>query len=316
MCDENDNARFDAALARRGLSRREFAAMGTAVLAWACSPTGSNADERGATSGTEVIPLSEDRVSIATPDGQADAFFVHPAKDDHPAVLLWTDIAGLREAFKAMARRLAREGYGVLIVNPYYRWAKSPQWDSFAEWMDKSGVDGVALWREKLTKDAISSDAKAAIGWLVEQPGVDTSAGVGTMGFCMGGPFAMWTASAVPEWVRAVATFHGSRLVAEGEDSPHRSLSGSKAAYLIAIARNDDEKDPTADDTLRDAAKAAGRPAEIEVYPADHGWMVADSPVYAESPAEGAWQRLLVLFSENLRHGSVMLPPPEAEQPL
>ena len=304
MCDESDNARFDAALARRGLSRRQFAAMGSAVLAWACTPSASVSEEPGDAPGAapagEPVTISEDMVSIATPDGQADAFFVHPQTGKHPAVILWTDIAGLREAFKAMARRLAREGYAVLAVNPYYRWAKSPQWESFAEWMEKSGVDGVAQWRKQLTQSAIASDAAAYIGWLDEQSGVDASAGVGTMGFCMGGPFALWTAAAVPERVRAAASFHGSRLVAEGPESPHRSFAQSKAAYLIAIARNDDEKEPDAGDALSNAAEAAGRPAEVEVYPADHGWMVADSPVYAESPAEGAWQRLLVLFAENL----------------
>lgn len=300
MCDETDLDRFNAALARRGLSRREFAAMGSAVLLWACG--GSASQPSGAASSASGSPgLGESTVSITTPHGEADAFFVHPAAGRHPAVLLWPDIAGLREAFRAMARRLAREGYAVLVVNPYYRNAAAPQFESFAEWMDGAGRAKVEPWRKAFTPEAIASDAAAYVQWLDRQPATDTSAGVGTMGFCMGGPFTIRTAAAVPGRVAAAASFHGGGLVTPDADSPHLLIPRTSAAYLVAIAQDDDAKKPDVDDTLRATAKQAGRPAEVEVYPADHGWTVGDSPAYQEAAAEGAWQRLLVLFADNLK---------------
>lgn len=302
MCDEIDLFQFDAALRRRGLSRREFAAMGSAVLLWACSGSESESSTPSAANvSASPSVLSEDMVTISTPDGKADAFFVHPATGRHPAVLLWPDIAGLREAFKAMARRLAREGYAVLVVNPYYRNAPAPQFESFAEWMDSGGMAKVEPWRKAFTPQAIASDAAAYIQWLDGQPATDTLAGIGTMGFCMGGPFTIRTAAAVPGRVAAAASFHGGRLVTPDADSPHLLFPQTRAAYLIAIAQNDDAKEPDVDDTLRNTAKQAGRPAEVEVYPADHGWTVGDSPAYHEAAAEGAWQRLLVLFTDNLK---------------
>ncbi|MEY4054857.1 MAG: hypothetical protein RL519_192, partial [Pseudomonadota bacterium] len=105
------------------------------------------------------------------------------------------------------------------------------------------------------------------------------------------------TAHAVRDRVRAAASFHGASLVTDKPDSPHLLLKATKASYLFAIARNDDARAPGDKDALRAAAKAAGRAAEVEVYPADHGWCTIDAPVYDKVQAERAWARMLVLFS-------------------
>ncbi len=294
MCDEQDLAGFDW----KALNRRQFAGFGVAGAAAslaACSATGTMLDGDEATG-----RLTESTVAFATPDGQMDAFFVHPSGERHPGVLLWPDIAGLREAFMVMARRLASEGYAVLVVNQYYRSRRAPLWNDFAAFQRDDGFGKAGALREMLGPQAIMRDATAAIAWMDGQKAVDTTRGIGTQGYCMGGPFTVYTAAAVPSRVRAAASLHGGGLVREGEMSPHRLLNDSRAAYLFAIAQNDDVKDPQVKAALRQASQAAGVPAEIEVYPADHGWTVLDSPAYDEAAAERAYGRILALYRGQL----------------
>ena len=129
MCDDLTAHDADAALAARGLTRRDFAALSGAAALIGC--TGA--------SEPPLPPLGERSVSSPTSDGVADAFLVHPPQGAHPGILLWPDIAGLREAYRAMARRLAAAGYAVLVVNQYYRNAPAPVMASFAEWLDPAG---------------------------------------------------------------------------------------------------------------------------------------------------------------------------------
>jgi carboxymethylenebutenolidase len=290
MCDETTRPAEEAALARRGLTRREFAAMGAAAAVAGCAGnalgTGGSAE------------LSEGPVNIATADGMADGFFVHPAKGAHPGVILWPDVAGLREAKKIMARRLAAAGYAVLVVNPYYRDAPAPVMNSFSEYRTPEGEARIAPMRAKLTPEAVTRDGAAYVAFLGGSGAVDRKRKIGTQGYCMGGPFAVRTAAAAPDRVGAAASFHGGGLVDDKPDSPHRLLAATKASYLFAIARGDDAKQPAAKDELRKAADTARRPAEIEVYAADHGWCVPDSPVYDPNEADRAWARLLALYEK------------------
>lgn len=286
MCDDLTAIEEEQALDARGIDRRSFAAIGVAGLGTLAVPLAAKAP----------AGLVEQMVTVTTPDGKLDAFFVHPAKGRHPAVILWPDIAGLREAYKVMARRLAADGHAVLVLNQYYRSAPAPHFEAITQWRTPEGQAKLRPMIPLLTAEAIERDAKAAVTWLDGQKAVDKKRGIGSSGYCMGGPFTVRTAHAVPGRVRAAASFHGGSLVTDKPDSPHQLLKATKAGYLFAIARNDDARAPGDKDALREAAKAAGRPAEVEVYPADHGWCTIDAPVFDKAQADRAWERMLVLF--------------------
>lgn len=291
MCDKHTVAELDATLARRGLTRREFAALGTAAAIVACTP----ADGEGAKSA-----LDEADVSIATEDGTADAFFVHPRDGAHPGIVMWPDVAGLREAYKVMARRLAAAGYTVLVANQYYRDAPAPILTSLSEWFSNEAQARLKPMMARIDGEATARDARAFAAWLDMQDAVDTARGIGTCGYCMGGQFALRTAAAVPARVGAACSFHGAMLVTDAPDSPHLLMKDTRANFLIAIARNDDARSPDEKDILRKAAREAQRPAEIEVYPADHGWCTIDAPSYDKEQAEKAWGRMLATYEAAL----------------
>lgn len=286
MCDDFTSRAHDEALARRGLTRRQFSALGVAAVLAGCT-----------THGQTGLPLAEETVRITTQDGLADAFFVYPAKGAHPGVVLWPDIAGLREAFRIMARRLAGAGYAVLAVNQYYRSAPAPVMESFSEYLTDAGQALAARYGALLTGDATARDAQAFVAFLDGKEAVDTQRGIGTNGYCMGGPMTVRTAAAAPARVKAAASLHGASLVTGQPDSPDKLIGGTRASYLFAIARNDDQRAPDVKNVLRQDVKAANRPAEIEVYHADHGWCVPDTPAYDPVEADRAWQRMLALFA-------------------
>lgn len=312
MCDDTTEAENEAFLERTRLGRREFGVGAGAVVATVsagCGPTPTStpptsepaADAHAAVaSDAAAAALVQRSVTIDTPDGSAEAFFVAPEGGRHPGVILWPDIAGLRDAYRRMAARLAGEGYAVVAVNQYYRSAELPIFESFAEWRTDEGRARIGPLREALTPEAITSDGAAFVAWLDRQAEVDPARPLASIGYCMGGPFTVRTAAAVPDRVGAIGSFHGGGLVSDEPSSPHLLFAQMKAAALICIADNDDERQPAAKDALREAADAAGLEAEIEVYPAQHGWCTLDSPVYDEAQAERAWARMLALFAAHL----------------
>ena len=287
MCDQDQL--ID--MGRRGVSRREFGAMGAMAALAACASVEAEAQQGG---------LTETDASFAAPGGTMDAVFIHPASGKHPAVILWPDIAGIREAKKIMARRLAAAGYSVLVPNPYYRSLPAPQFADFDAWRSGGGMQKVGPWMAQNTPAAIAETTRAVVAWLDQQGSVDTGKGVGVQGYCMTGSWTIRGAAAVPSRIRGAASFHGGGLVSDAPDSPHQLFDESRAAHLIAIARNDDAQQPTHKEILKAAAAAANRPAEIEVYDADHGWTVPDSPSYDQAEADRAWARLLNLYKTNL----------------
>ncbi|MEM8918355.1 MAG: dienelactone hydrolase family protein [Pseudomonadota bacterium] len=296
MCDEAKLKQW----AQDALSRRQFGVLVGAAAVTACVPgeagERSEGDESDATAG-----LVENAVTFETADGTMDALFIHPAEGEHPAVIFWPDIASIRESKRNMARRLAGEGYAVLVLNPYYRDVAGEQFTDFATFFADEGFAKVRPWRGKLDADSIGRDAVSAVAWLDEQASVDTAKGIGTQGYCMGGPFTVWSAAAVPDRIKAAASFHGGGLVrADYPKSPHKLLDQSQAAFLIAVARDDDAKEPDAKTAFAAAAEAAGRPATVDVYEGDHGWTVPDSPAYDKPAAEKAYADLLALYSDAL----------------
>lgn len=291
MCDDRTAAEDEAAQrAEGGLSRRAvFGAMSMTALAACATPPANAAD------------VVESDVNISTPDGTCDAHFAHPASGAHAAVLVWPDIMGLRPAFRVMGKRLAQSGYAVLTVNPFYRLQRAPVLAEGQTFQDPEVRQRLMGLMRGFTPATQAADATALVGWLDQQAAVDTRKKVGTTGYCMGGSFVLRTAAALPNRVGAGASFHGGGLATAAPESPHLLIPQTRANFLIAIAQNDDAQDPQAKETLRTAFAAANRPAEIEVYPARHGWCVIDGQAYDEAQAERAWARLLHLFETSLR---------------
>jgi len=286
MCDqdhfEDDRLEYEA----KGLvTRRQFGVLLGAGVAMML-PQVANA-----------VTVTDAEVTIKTPDGTCDAYFVHPASGTAPGVLVWPDIFGLRPAFRQMGKRLAEAGYSVVVVNPFYRTKKAPTADQGAA----TPIPSLLPLAQSLNATTHMSDAKAFIAWLDQQPSVAKNRKVGTQGYCMGGPIAFRTAAAVPDRVGAIASFHGGGLVTMNADSPHLQASKTKAQLLIAIAANDDMRSPDEKNVLKDTFAKSGQPAEIEVYTgAAHGWCPPDSGVYNEPQAEKAWSRLIALYGKAL----------------
>jgi carboxymethylenebutenolidase len=286
MCDQDHSEEDLQQYEARGLvTRKQFGIMLGAGIAMML-PKVANA-----------VTVTESEVTIKTPDGTADCYFVHPSTGTAPGVLVWPDIFGLRPAFRQMGKRLAESGYSVLVVNPFYRKQPAPTASKGAA----TPIQEVLPLAQALNETTHMTDAKAFIGWLDQQSSVAKNRKMGTQGYCMGGPMAFRTAAAVPDRVGAVGSFHGGGLVANAANSPHLQAAKSKAQFLIAIAENDDKQAPNDKTALKETFAKANLPAEIEVYAGSmHGWCPPDSGVYNEPLAEKAWSRLLALYGKAL----------------
>lgn len=279
MCDLNDQEELSK------YTRRDFGMWAASAGLLTVLPVVANA-----------AAVVEREVSITTPDGICDAYFVAPTSGAAPGVLVWPDVFGLRPAFRQMGRRLAESGYSVLVVNPFYRQKKAPT----ATQGGQTPIVEVMPLMQALTPAMHLSDGKTFVAWLDAQAEVDKARKLGTTGYCMGGPIAVRTATVAPGRVGAVGTFHGAAMVTAEPDSPHRLVAQTRASYLIAVAENDDTKEPEAKAALRAAFDSAKLPAEVEVYPAAHGWCPPDTRVYDAAQSERAWTRLLATFSKAL----------------
>jgi carboxymethylenebutenolidase len=287
-------------MASDDITRRDF--VKTTVAAGLAAGAGANLGAQ---------QVAETSVEIKTPDGTCDAAFIHPPTGSHPAVVIWPDAFGLRPSMREIAKRLAAEGYSVLVPNPFYRVAKAPVFQ------DASNFNfGDPAQRSTLTplmgsinaEGAAERDAVAFIAWLDAQPQVDRTKKVGTQGYCMGGALVVRSAAAVSNRVGAGASFHGGGLVTATPNSPHLLAPKIKARMYFGVAANDDAQQPDAKTKLKEAFDAAKVPAEVEVYPqAQHGWCVPDmpkqpngQPIYSKPDAERAWGKLLALYKAGL----------------
>ena len=290
MCDQDHYEQDLHDYVERGaVTRREFSAISFGAGMALLLPSVANA-----------VAVTESDVKIKTPDGVADCYFVHPATGAAAGVLVWPDILGLRPAFRQMGKRLAESGYSVLVVNPFYRSKPAPVVPLGASFSDPETRKTVMGLAGVLNATTHVTDAKAFISWMDTQAAVDKRKKVGTTGYCMGGPIVMRTAAAVPDRVGAGGSFHGGGLVTKNADSPHLLVPTMKAQFLFAVAQNDDEREPESKTILKETFAKANLPAEIEVYPAAHGWCPPDSAVYNEAQAEKAWSRMLALFGKAL----------------
>jgi carboxymethylenebutenolidase len=281
------------------LRRRDFVALSVATgVAGAALPA--------AAAPLEVV---EKNVTITTADGTCDAAWFHPATGKHPGVLLWTDAFGLRPSMRAMGRRLAADGYAVLVPNPFYRVGKGPFYETAAnvDFKDKATFAKIGPLMGSIgAAGAAETDAVAFVKFIDAQPEVDKGRKIGTQGYCMGGALVLRTAAAVPERIGAGASFHGGGLVTDKPDSPYTLAPKIKATLLIAIAGSDDAKQPDAKDKLRKAFDDARVSARVEVFAEKHGWCVPDmpqddgAPIYNQVDAERAWSELLALYKSAL----------------
>ena len=287
MCDSDNNQGYivDTSFTRRSV-----------VL------TMSSAAVLAALPGTALASdVTETDVMVPTPDGSADAALFYPAgKGAWPAVLMWPDILGLRPVFREMGRRLAGAGYTVLVPNPFYRTRRAPIVTGPFDFNDKAAMAKLLDLKATLTDARIDSDASAFVAFLDKQKQTNRRKGAGVQGYCFSGPFAFHTGAVRSDSIRSVATFNGAGLVTKDANSTHLLIPKTKASFVVAIARNDDQRQPDAKDVLKKAFSAAKRPATVEVYPADHGWCVAGGGTYNEAAAEKAWAELLKLYRTNL----------------
>jgi carboxymethylenebutenolidase len=291
MCDQDSiDDILEYELRNPGISRRRFGALSLGAGLISLLPPVAGA-----------VTVQDSEVDIKTPDGTADAYFVHPATGAAPAVLVWPDIYGLRPAFRQMGRRLAESGYSVLVVNPFYRAKRAPTAPEHPDFNDAATRTALMGLMGALTPETTVTDARAFVTWLDAQQSVSRKQKMGTSGYCMGGPLTMRTAATVPGRIGAGASFHGGGLVTDKPDSPHLLIPKIKAHYLFAIAENDDQRQPDAKSVLRDAFAKTNVPAEIEVYAGTlHGWCPPDSRAYNDAQAEKAWARMLALFKSAL----------------
>ena len=277
-----------------GLPRRDFVKSVAAGLAVA-----------GAASGAPKIVETE--VEIKTPDGTCDAAFIHPASGSHPGVLLWPDAFGLRPSMRDMAKRLAAEGYSVLVPNPFYRMGKAPFFTDVTTFSFQNPTERAKITPLMASVNAPGNpekDAVAYIGFLDAQKQVNTKKKIGTQGYCMGGPLVMRTAATVPDRVGAGGSFHGGNLVTDKPDSPHLLAPKIKAKMYFGVAMSDDKTRPDDKVKLKEAFEAAGNPAEVELYSTCyHGWCVPDmpkqpdgTPTYDKAEADRAWGKLTALY--------------------
>jgi carboxymethylenebutenolidase len=280
---------------KHDVSRRKFIAR--SVAAGLVAATGP--------SFAATVSVVESDVMVETPDGACDAAFLHPASGAYPGVIIWPDAAGLRPTMRDMAKRLAAEGYSVLVPNVFYRVSKAPQFTTAAN-IDFRSADTMAKLRPLMSSvqstGNAEKDAVAYVAFLDAQPQVDKTKKIGTQGYCMGGALVVRTAAAVPDRVGAGASFHGGGLVTDKPDSPHLLAPKIKSRMYFGVAANDDQRQPDAKDKLKESFAKAGVPAEIEVYPAKHGWCVPDmpiedgAPIYDKAQAERAWGKLIALY--------------------
>jgi carboxymethylenebutenolidase len=249
-----------------------------------------------------MIKMSEREIEIHTSDGMSEGVLYQPDGGRRwPGIIFLTDIGGIRDATREMARRLAAEGYCVLLPNVFYRNARPPVFGFPRVIGEEQTMRRIAELTAPLTPEALERDALSYIEYMANRDSVREGA-MGVVGHCFTGGVALRVAAARPDRIAAAVSFHGGGLYTDAPTSPHLVLPRIKASLYLAHAIKDNSMPPEAIEKLEEALAAWGGKYESEVYDgAYHSWTALDSPVYNERQAERAFQKMTELFAETLK---------------
>lgn len=240
-------------------------------------------------------------IEIKTQDGACRSYVYRPAgSGPWPAVLVYMDGIGIRPAMLEVGEKLASYGYFVLLPDLFYR--SGPY-----QPMDPAEVFGNPDKRKVLmekffafaTPAHVMSDTRAFLDYLASQRDVKPGK-IGTTGYCMGGLMSLSAAGTYPERIAAAAAYHGGRLATDAPDSPHLLAPKVQARVYVAGAMEDHSFTDEMKNKLEDALTRAGVDHKIETYPAKHGWVFRDTPVYDAAACERHWQTMSELFGATL----------------
>jgi carboxymethylenebutenolidase len=246
--------------------------------------------------------VTQRSVQVETPDGVCTAALSVPVGEGPwPAVVMFHDAGGMRDAMRQMGERLSALGYLVLVPDIYYRNGPYAAGDAPGARSKEAEEKLLAMmWGYKA--DMAVKDAAAMIDYLDSRP-EKKPGGVGTTGYCLGGWISMHAAGSLGERVAAAASFHAPNLALDGyRGSPHHKAADIKAHVYVAGAVEDevfpDEQKALLERLLTEAAVAH----VIETYPARHGFAVPDNASYDIDAAERHWNATEQLFASVLGH--------------
>lgn len=245
--------------------------------------------------------MIERTVNIATDDGEMETFICHPERHGpHPAVLLLMDAPGVRDELRNMARRLATCGYIVLLPNLYYRAGRDTTFG--ADVLDKGAAEHARMRaiRTKMSIPPVMCDVRAMLDFIDADPAA-ADGPVGAHGYCMSGPYALAAAARFADRIAAAASFYGTWLVSDAEESPHLNFSSAHGEFYIACAEHDALAPADMVAELRRHFEASGARGEIEHYPGvHHGFAFPGRWCHDLPAAERHWERLIALYARNL----------------
>lgn len=246
--------------------------------------------------------MARTQVEIRTDDGicPASVFRASGGAGPWPGVIVYMDGAGIRPVLFEMAQRLADEGFLVLLPDLFYRAGPYEPVDARALFSDPEKRAAHARYFNSIDKTKAAGDTRAFLDFLDAE---DALAGpqLGVVGYCSGGGMALTAAARYPGRFAAAASFHGSWLATEADDSPHKLASRIEARVLVAGADKDPSFPPAQAALLAAAFEDAGVDHRVEIWDgAAHGWTMRDFPVYDAVSAERHFRELVALFKETL----------------
>lgn len=284
------------------MTRRTIGAFAAAAMTATLAPGLASCATTPTVTPAAVDAVSQSTVTVTTPAGPAEALlFVPQGAGKWPAVVVWSDLAGLRPAFADIGRRLAAEGYAVLVPNMFFRSARIDGSVAQAPLTPEQSRERSTAWTDAIGDEGGEADARAYLAFLDSRPEVDVTRKAGVLGYQYGSPYAFHAAFALPERIGAVAVLHPMRIATARDNSPHLFVGRSQAAYYVALATPDDVREPGDKDDLRKAFAGAGLAATVEVLPGSNGFAVGDLPTADAASAEAAWKQVTALFRERLR---------------